>query len=165
MLNANAITSRSVRRVAKAERYKVPGSVCAKSHFRRPDDVRAHDSSAEWVYIHPCARGGNRMQSKTKMATALLAALSCAAVVWGQAADEPAADTFVSLKLEGDCDAKNKRLWITNTHTYKTIATTVKWRAAGGKDLIDQFYPGPNTVREIGCAAEGEILDARYAEF
>jgi len=81
------------------------------------------------------------------------------------AAEEPAPNTFVSLKLEGACDAQNNRLWLTNTHTFKTVATTVRWRAAGGKDLTDQFFPGPGSVREIGCAAEAEILEARFAEF
>ncbi|HJY40797.1 MAG TPA: hypothetical protein VJ303_06170 [Steroidobacteraceae bacterium] len=81
-----------------------------------------------------------------------------------RAADEAAA-TFVSLKLEGACDAQNNRLWLTNTHTFKTVATTVRWRAAGGKDLTDQFFPGPNSVREIGCAAEAEIVEAKFADF
>ncbi|HTJ20381.1 MAG TPA: hypothetical protein VL494_26650 [Steroidobacteraceae bacterium] len=82
-----------------------------------------------------------------------------------KAADEAAAASFVSLKLEGACDAQNNRLWLTNTHTFKTVATTVKWRAAGGKDLQDQFFPGPNSVREIGCAAEAEIIEAKFADF
>lgn len=81
-----------------------------------------------------------------------------------KAADE-AATTFVSLKLEGACDAQNNRLWLTNTHTFKTVATTVRWRAAGGKDLTDQFFPGPNSVREIGCAAEAEIVEAKFSDF
>ena len=75
------------------------------------------------------------------------------------------AATFVSLKLEGACDAQNNRLWLTNTHTFKTVATTVRWRAAGGKDLSEQFFPGPNSVREIGCAAEAEIVEAKFADF
>lgn len=82
-----------------------------------------------------------------------------------QAADEPEAATFVTLKLEGACDAQNNRLWLTNSHTFKTVATTVRWRAAGGKDLTDQFYPAPNSVREIGCAAEAEIVEAKFADF
>ena len=82
-----------------------------------------------------------------------------------RAADEALAATFVSLKLEGACDAQNNRLWLTNTHTFKTVATTVRWRAAGGKDLTDQFFPGPNSVREIGCAAEAEIVEAKFADF
>jgi hypothetical protein len=81
-----------------------------------------------------------------------------------EAADEPPA-TFVSLKLEGACDAQNNRLWLTNSHTFKTVATTVRWRAAGGKDLTEQFFPGPNSVREIGCAAEAEIVEAKFADF
>ena len=90
---------------------------------------------------------------------------SMAASTGLEAADEAAAASFVSLKLEGACDAQNNRLWLTNTHTFKTVATTVKWRAAGGKDLQDQFFPGPNSVREIGCAAEAEIVEAKFADF
>lgn len=90
---------------------------------------------------------------------------SMAASTGLEAADEAAAATFVSLKLEGACDAQNNRLWLTNTHTFKTVATTVKWRAAGVKDLQDQFFPGPNSVREIGCAAEAEIVEAKFADF
>lgn len=82
-----------------------------------------------------------------------------------EAAEEESAGSFVSLKLEGACDAQNNRLWLTNEHTFKTVATRVRWRAAGGKDLTEQFYPGPNSVREIGCAAEAEILEAKFAEF
>ena len=90
---------------------------------------------------------------------------SMAASTGLEAADDAAAASFVSLKLEGACDAQNNRLWLTNTHTFKTVATTVKWRAAGGKDLQDQFFPGPNSVREIGCAAEAEIVEAKFADF
>lgn len=86
-----------------------------------------------------------------------------------QAAEEPPppapASTFVTLKLEGSCDSQNTRLWLVNSHTFKTIATTVRWRAAGGKNLSEQFFPGPNSVREIGCASEAEILDAKFADF
>lgn len=75
------------------------------------------------------------------------------------------ASSFVSLKLDGACDDKNDRLWLTNAHTYRSIATTVRWRADGGKDLTEQFFPGPGIVWEIGCAAEGQILDAAFADF
>ena len=78
--------------------------------------------------------------------------------------DAPAAD-FVSLRLEGSCDDTNRRLWLINAHTYKSIAATVRWRAEGGKDLTERFFPGPDTVREIGCAAEAQIMDAVFAEF
>lgn len=82
-----------------------------------------------------------------------------------QAAEPEQASAFVSLRLEGDCDAQNKRLWLANTHTFRTVMVTVRWRAAGGKDLTEQFYPGPNTVREIGCAAEAEILSSAFSDF
>jgi len=81
------------------------------------------------------------------------------------AADEPPPASFVALSFEGACDNNNNRLWLVNNHTFKTIATTVRWRAAGGKNLTEQFFPGPNTKREIGCAAEAEITEAKYADF
>ena len=82
-----------------------------------------------------------------------------------RAAEEPQPATYVTLKFEGTCDENNNRLWLTNTHTFKTVATTVKWRAAGGKNLTDEFFPGPNSIREIGCAAEAEIVEAKFADF
>ncbi len=102
--------------------------------------------------------------SKPALIAVGLAALATAAGGL-QAAEEPAPSTFVSLKLDGVCDDQNQRLWLINTHTFKTVAATVRWRAAGGKDLTDRFFPAPNSVREIGCAAEGEILEAAFAEF
>lgn len=98
------------------------------------------------------------------VASVLLAAAGGSAL---HAAEEPeaSASTFVALKLEGACDDQNNRLWLSNTHTFKTVATTVRWRAAGGKDLTDQFFPAPNSVREIGCAAEAELIEAKFAEF
>lgn len=107
------------------------------------------------------------MGQATKIAAivAFGAMATVAATIAVEAAEEAPASSFVTLKLEGACDAQNTRLWLVNSHTFKTIATTVRWRAAGGKDLSDQFFPGPNSVREIGCAAEGEIVDAKFANF
>ena len=114
------------------------------------------------------ARGRRREGSFVSRAAQIAAFIllgSMAASACLKAADEAPAASFVSLKLEGACDAQNNRLWLTNTHTFKTVATTVRWRAAGGKDLTDQFFPGPNSVREIGCAAEAEIVEAKFADF
>lgn len=80
-------------------------------------------------------------------------------------AAEEAAVSYVSLKFEGACDANNKHLWLRNTHSFKTIATTVRWRADGGKDLTEEIYPAPNTAREIGCAADAEIVSAKFVDF
>lgn len=85
--------------------------------------------------------------------------------VASQAAEEAAPNTFVTLKFDGTCDDQNNRLWLSNTHTFKTVVAKVRWRAAGGKDLTEDFFPAPNTVREIGCAAEAEILEAKFAAF
>jgi hypothetical protein len=82
-----------------------------------------------------------------------------------RAAEEPQPATYVALKFEGTCDENNNRLWLTNTHTFKTVSTKVRWRAAGGKNLTEEFFPGPNSIREIGCAAEAEILEAKFADF
>lgn len=106
------------------------------------------------------------MGKATKIAAVIvMATLAVATTIMVEAAEQAAPSTFVTLKLEGACDAQNTRLWLINSHTYKTIATTVRWRAAGGKDLQEQFFPGPNSIREIGCASEAEILDAKFADF
>ena len=81
------------------------------------------------------------------------------------AAEEQPATSFVATRFGSACDDKNNRLWLDNKHTFKTIVVTLRWRAAGGKNLTEQFYPLPNSAREIGCAAEAEILEAKYAEF
>ena len=104
------------------------------------------------------------MGKATKIAAIVALATMATATIMVQAAEQ-AATTYVTLKLEGACDEQNTRLWLINSHTYKTIATTVRWRAAGGKDLQEQFFPGPNSIREIGCASEAEILDAKFADF
>ena len=105
------------------------------------------------------------MGKATQIAATFAMAAMVTVAITVQAAEDASASTFVALKLEGACDDKNTRLWLINSHTFKTVATTVRWRAAGGKDLTDQFFPGPNSVREIGCAAEAEILDAKFADF
>jgi hypothetical protein len=97
----------------------------------------------------------------------VLAASMLAASAAGNGAQDqqPTVTSYVSLKLEGSCDQNNTRLWLVNSHTFKTVMTTVRWKAAGGKDLTEQFYPLPNSVREIGCAAEAEIVDAKFVDF
>ncbi len=106
------------------------------------------------------------MGKATKIAAIVgMTSMMAVATIMVEAAEQAAASTFVTLKLEGACDEQNTRLWLINSHTFKTIATTVRWRAAGGKDLQEQFYPGPNSIREIGCASEAEILDAKFADF
>ncbi len=86
-----------------------------------------------------------------------------------QAAQEPPEDVpaehFVSLRMQGACDDKNQRLWLVNAHTFKTVAITVRWRADGGKDLTQEFFPGPGSEREIGCAAEAQVVRAAFAAF
>jgi hypothetical protein len=104
--------------------------------------------------------------SRATQVAAVVGALSilCAGPASIEAAEESPA-SYVSLKFEGECDAKNRKLWLSNTHSFKTIATTLRWRADGGKDRTEQLYPAPNTVREIGCAADAEILEAKFADF
>ena len=108
---------------------------------------------------------GKATQVAAICALGVLATVATSMTMAVEAADDAPASSFVTLKLEGACDERNTRLWLINSHTFKTIATTVRWRAAGGKDLREEFYPGPNSVREIGCAAEGEIEDAKFAAF
>ena len=105
--------------------------------------------------------------ARTAWISASIALLATLSYVPGnlRAADDAPAATFALLKFEGACDAQNNRLWLTNSHTFKTLAVKVRWRAAGGKDLVEDFFPAPNTIREIGCAAEGEVLETSFADF
>jgi hypothetical protein len=103
--------------------------------------------------------------SRMAAVSILLVGLSIGLSAGLHAAEEAAPSTYVTLKFEGACDDRNNRLWLTNSHSYKTVVTRVRWRAAGGKDLNEEFYPSPNSTREIGCAAEAEILDAQFAAF
>jgi hypothetical protein len=82
-----------------------------------------------------------------------------------RAADDPPAGSFVTLTFDGACDPQNNRLWLQSSHTYKTIAVTIRWRAAGGKDLVEQFFAAPGAKREIGCAAEATVEGAEFANF
>jgi hypothetical protein len=104
------------------------------------------------------------VSSSTSMLSAAFALIALTGAAT-RAADEGPPATFVVLKYDGTCDAQNNRLWLTNSHTFKTVVAKVRWRAAGGKDLTDEFFPGPNSSREIGCAAEAEIIEAKFAEF
>lgn len=82
------------------------------------------------------------------------------------ATENAEASSFVTISFDGGaCDERNTRVWLVNDHTFKTIATTVRWRAAGGKDLSEEFFVSPQTIKEIGCAAEAEILEAKFADF
>jgi len=104
-------------------------------------------------------------KSTTSVLLAATALLGVSANGIGAQDQQPTVTSYVSLKLEGACDQNNTRLWLVNAHTFKTVMTTVRWKAAGGKDLTEQFYPLPNSVREIGCAAEAEIVDAKFVDF
>ena len=114
-------------------------------------------------------RGRTKLSANRSMhlasAMTVAAVLMMASPACMLAAEEPAPSTFVALTFEGPCDNNNNRLWLVNNHTFKTIATTVRWRAAGGKNLTEEFFPTPNSKREIGCAAEAEIIQAKFAEF
>ena len=103
-------------------------------------------------------------RSTAIVSTVLVMAILCIGAA-SRAAEEAAPSTFVTLRFEGTCDNQNNRLWLSNSHTFKTVVTKVRWRAAGGKDLTEDFYPAPKSLREIGCAAEAEILEAKFAEF
>lgn len=109
--------------------------------------------------------GRSRIVSKGLRSSLLGLLLASSAAVTARAAEEPAPTTFVSWKFEGACDAQNQKLWLSNEHEFKTIAATVRWRAAGGKDLSEVFYLPPKTRKELGCAAEAEIADAQFADF
>ena len=86
-------------------------------------------------------------------------------LVASSVAEEERAADFVSISTRAPCDPINKSLWVVNTHPYKTVKVTVRWRAASGKFTMNDFFPSPNLEFEIGCASEAEILDAQFAGF
>ena len=99
-----------------------------------------------------------------RLAAALLGlTLSTAAgISWGE---EELATNFAKLSYMAACDAQNNRLFLTNSHTFKTLQAVVRWHAAGGKDLQDQFFAEPSSSIEIGCAADAQIVEVKFADF
>jgi hypothetical protein len=83
-------------------------------------------------------------------------------ITWAQ---EETPTQFVKLSYTVPCDSRNNRLLLTNSHTFKSVQATVRWRAAGGKDLQEQFFPAPSSTLEIGCAADAEIIELKFADF
>ena len=76
---------------------------------------------------------------------------------------EEDASKSVELRLEGDCDPKNKRLWLLNNHATRSIIATLRWNLAGSKRIItDQFQVTPSSKREIGCAAQADVVVAAF---
>lgn len=78
---------------------------------------------------------------------------------------EEVATNFATLTYTAKCDDVNRRLVLENAHTYKSLQVVVRWRAAGGKDLQEQFFPPPQSKIEIGCAAESQIVEAKFVDF
>lgn len=79
------------------------------------------------------------------------------------AVDDPVKS--VELRLDGACDEKNSRLWLSNNHQTKSIVATLRWSLAGGKRVItESFQVAPAARREVGCAARAEVAEARFVE-
>lgn len=71
----------------------------------------------------------------------------------------------VELRLDGQCDEKNSRLWLSNNHDTKAVVATLRWSLAGGKRVItDSFQVAPLARIEVGCAARAEVAEARFVE-
>jgi hypothetical protein len=108
-------------------------------------------------------------QSLTGLLTALcgVAVFLCAASARAQVEAARTEDPVksVELKLEGECDKANSRLWVINNHQTRTIIATLRWNLAGAKRIVtDQFQVLPSARLEIGCAAQADIVVARFAD-
>lgn len=82
-----------------------------------------------------------------------------------QAQEEGADDAakYVQIHYNGDCDASNKRAYVSNTHTTKTILAALQWHLAGGKRIsTNTFRLAPGTDIEVGCAGEVQLSSALY---
>jgi hypothetical protein len=70
----------------------------------------------------------------------------------------------IELRLEGECDANNSRLWLVNNHATKAIVASLRWSLANSKRVAsDQFQVAASARLEIGCAAKADIVSAVYA--
>jgi hypothetical protein len=98
-----------------------------------------------------------------KIIIIFLAVLALASPIVASAQAEDASK-FVELQLEGFCDKVNNKLWLLNSHTSKLIVATVRWNLSGSKRLIvDKFQVMPGTRREIGCAAQADLVSAEFS--
>jgi hypothetical protein len=71
----------------------------------------------------------------------------------------------LTLILEGQCDPKNSRLFVESKHASKTIVATLRWNLSGSKRIAtDQFQVGPGSRVEVGCAAQADIVSAKFVE-
>ena len=103
-----------------------------------------------------------RKNSVSRWWIALCAALSIGVAHTALAEDD--AIKNLELRLEGECDPSNSRLWIINNHATKTIIASIRWSLANSKRVAsDQFQVGPGGKREVGCAAKADIVSATYA--
>lgn len=72
----------------------------------------------------------------------------------------------VALQWGQPCDAQNGRLYVGNAHSFRTAIVTVRWQAAGGKALEQQFILEPGVITEVGCAlSDATIVKAELASF
>lgn len=72
----------------------------------------------------------------------------------------------VAIRWGDPCDAHNTRLYIENSHTFRTAILYLRWKAAGGRQLEERFVLEPAVIREIGCAEPGAaITRAELAAF
>jgi hypothetical protein len=75
------------------------------------------------------------------------------------------ASKHVQLQLEGFCDKVNNKLWLANSHASRTIIVTARWNLSGSKRLItDKFQVLAGTRREIGCAAQADLVSAEFSQ-
>lgn len=94
-----------------------------------------------------------RMQTAVVLVSTLGVATLCT-----PAEAPPNLEKEVVLSWGPPCDSENRRLYIENHHTYRTAVATVRWKAAGGKELQDAFVIEPTVAREIGCAVSGATI-------
>jgi hypothetical protein len=98
-----------------------------------------------------------------KCCAALLVAMMMVALTTNVVHAEEAA-TFAELQLIGNCDPKNQRLWLFNRHESKALIITVRWNLAGSKRIItDKIQIPAASPRELGCAAQADIIQVEFA--
>jgi hypothetical protein len=97
---------------------------------------------------------------------ALILLLSTSSALAADPPSDAVKSSIVSLSYAESCDDRqNRRIKIANNHLYRTARVTVKWRAAGGKELQEEFLVPPGDTKQVGCGVEGSIVNVILADF
>lgn len=164
---------------AKVERFMEECDSVLSCESVLGDSMRMTFAHRQPLLLQP--RGYSRERRALKVSNAVCRTLCRLAWAWGlalpfavcvlsapsaAAAAEAELPVEIALRWGESCDAQNGRLYVENTHRFRTAIVTVRWKAAGGKALEEKFMVEPGVIAEIGCALnDATIVQAELASF